>query len=1080
MSPSTRNKLLIGGGGAVLLIVVALLLAPSFIDLNSFKPQITAEVKKATGRDLVIEGPVSLSLLPTPSVGVTGVRFFNMPGAKNPDMVVVKSVTVRPSILALLTGNVEVSEVVLDQPKIVLEINAEGKPNWEFTPSVEGAKPAAPKPTSPKPLSLGALTFKDGTLIFSDSKSGLSVVAERANLTASVGSIDGPYSLVGSATVNGAPLTFDLGVGAKGSDGYATRVALSGGGGKIDFKGNLSALGPEARVTGTANVSADSLSGFIATLIGLVGLPAPSLPPLLAGKFSFEGDIELSQTAFAAKDFKMKQGEDSGSGSIAVTLKPALAVDGKLSIPKLNLDTWLATLSHPATSAATPATTPAASTANQPPPTTPAGTSDSLLANLNAKLALDVGEITYNKQAVRNVALELEARNGVVAVPKLNATLPGDMQVTARSTLSGDAARPTASGDFSLVAPKLRETLKWLAVDTSSLPADKLERLSVKGQMTSSKGEVQVPNAAVALDDLKATGGLTVSFGVPLSVVARVAVDTFDLDPFLAKSAGQKAGQSASTSADASGTTAAPASKAAAGPSLGLKAKIGKLIFNKQPVSDVDIDVALQGNTLKLNDIKVSNFATARFALRGSVADFGTPAPRPDVAFNFEATDMTRVLQAAGATAPADLGLVTASGGMSGSLEQLALKEFAVGAMGWNVKATGTLAMPGAAKGMPQSVGYKGNVVLNGQTLETTVDAKLAGRPNITATLKTAMLDLDKLKAAKPAAGPAHGPAAAKTADKPIDVSALRGFDGTLTLDAGTLVNSPLRLTNASLSASLKDGVLTVAHFKGGLFGGSLDLSGVVNATQPALTFDFKGDANSIYVGEMLRSISGKNTFGGTVKVTVDGKLNANSITVKGGGSTADQIKRSVTGGTQLGGHIFVGADKALTTLGGAATGVVGGVIDNTLGSALGIVGQSAGAGVTNMLNAASLLLNRFVNRDNPISGRIDIAGGVATDKGLVVQGDRATANISTRTDLASATTDTRVNFMIAEDSSAPYIVATVHGPLASPSYGVTRGSAKDPPGFVNTLEKGVTAPARSILPNVPTPKIPLPNIFGR
>jgi len=324
---------------------------------------------------------------------------------------------------------------------------------------------------------------------------------------------------------------------------------------------------------------------------------------------------------------------------------------------------------------------------------------------------------------------------------------------------------------------------------------------------------------------------------------------------------------------------------------MGLKAKISKLIFNKQPISDVDIDVALQGDTLKLNDVKVSNFATARFALRGSVADFGTPAPRPDVAFNFEAADMTRVLQAAGATAPADLGLVTASGGVSGSLEQLALTELAVGAMGWNVKATGTLAMPGAAKGMPQSVDYKGNVVLNGQTLETTVDAKLAGRPNVTATLKTAMLDLDKLNAAKPAAGPAHGPAAAKAADKPIDVSALRGFDGALTLDAGTLVNSPLRLTNASLSATLKDGVVTLAHFKGGLFGGSLDLSGVVNATQPALAFDFKGDANSIYVGEMLRSMSGKNTFGGTVKVTVDGKLNANGITVKGGGSTADQIK---------------------------------------------------------------------------------------------------------------------------------------------------------------------------------------------
>jgi len=134
MSPSTRKKVLIGAGGVIGVLIVALLVAPSFFDLNQYKPQIVSEVKKATGRDLVIDGPVSLSLLPLPEVSVTGVKFFNVAGAKNPNMVEVKSVTVRPSLLALLVGNIEVSEVTLVEPKIVLEINAEGKPNWEFTP----------------------------------------------------------------------------------------------------------------------------------------------------------------------------------------------------------------------------------------------------------------------------------------------------------------------------------------------------------------------------------------------------------------------------------------------------------------------------------------------------------------------------------------------------------------------------------------------------------------------------------------------------------------------------------------------------------------------------------------------------------------------------------------------------------------------------------------------------------------------------------------------------------------------------------------------------------------------------------
>ena len=177
---------------------------------------IAAEVKKATGRDLVLDGPIKLSLLPVPEVSISGVKFFNVPGSKNPNMVEVKSVTVKPSLLALLAGSIEVSEVTLVEPKIVLEINAEGKPNWEFAPSVAEAKPAAAKPSSPKPLSLGRLTIENGTLIFSDSKAGLSVVAEKANFSASVGSLEGPYSLAGGATVNGAPLKLDLAIERQG------------------------------------------------------------------------------------------------------------------------------------------------------------------------------------------------------------------------------------------------------------------------------------------------------------------------------------------------------------------------------------------------------------------------------------------------------------------------------------------------------------------------------------------------------------------------------------------------------------------------------------------------------------------------------------------------------------------------------------------------------------------------------------------------------------------------------------------------------------------------------------------------
>ncbi|WP_439611585.1 AsmA family protein [Reyranella sp.] len=1073
MTPTTRKRLLIGGGGIVALLVAVVVAAPALIDINSYKPLIVSQVKTATGRDLVIDGPISLSLLPTPTVSVTGVKFFNAAGSKNANMVEVKSVTVQPSLLPLLVGRIEVGEVTLVEPKIVLEINAAGKPNWEFAPSVAEAKPAAAKPSSPRPLSLGRLTIDNGTLIFSDSKAGLSVVGEKANFSASVGSIDGPYTLAGGATVNGAPLKLDLAVGARGANGHSADVTLQAGGGKLGFKGTLSELGAAAKVSGIASVSADSLTTFVGTLVKLSGQPEPPLPPLLAGKFTFDGAIDVSQTAFAARDFKMALGQDSGSGTLAITLKPKLGVEGKLSVPKLDLDRWLAALQQPSS----PATSPAPQAA----PAAPGNTNPSgggFFGDLNVKLALGIGEVIYNKQPVRSVALELEAKGGAVAVPKLAATLPGDMVLQAQSTLTGDAARPGVTGQFSLVGPKLRETLAWLAVDLSSVPPSKLQKLSLKGRMSSTGGNVQVSDAVFELDDLKGSGGVTVTFGVPLSIVTSVSLDTLDLDSFLVKTPAQQ--KPATPSSAATGPASAPA---VAGPSVGLKARVARLIYNKETIQGVDVDVALQGNTLRLNDIKISNLGGGRLAVRGSVANYSAPMPRPDIAFNFEAPDLSRVLKVAGTTAPSDLGAVSASGGIAGTVEQLTLRDVAVNMAGQSVKATGTLSLPGASRGAPQSAAYKGNLVLNGQSLDGSIDARLTGRTTVNADLRASVLDLDRIggsggggAAARPAG---RGQAAAA---KPIDTAPLRSMDGSLKLVAGTLISAPMRIGNAELVATLKDGVLTVQHFKGSLFGGSLALAGTVNATQPALSIDFRGDANNIFLGEMLRSTSGTNQFGSAIKVTVDGKLNANGITLRGGGTTSNQIRASMAGGAQLGGHIFIGADKALQMLGSMAAGAASTVIDQTLGNMLGAIGQR-GMSPTSMLNAISLVLNRFVNHDSPISGHVDIAGGVLTDRGLAVQGNRATARISTRTNLGASTTDTTVNFYIAEDGAAPYLITTARGAMSSPSLNVSRGTAKDPPGMASTLpgvqqlEQVLPGQPRSIIPNIP---IPIPNIFGR
>jgi hypothetical protein len=159
---------------------------------------------------------------------------------------------------------------------------------------------------------------------------------------------------------------------------------------------------------------------------------------------------------------------------------------------------------------------------------------------------------------------------------------------------------------------------------------------------------------------------------------------------------------------------------------------------------------------------------------------------------------------------------------------------------------------------------------------------------------------------------------------------------------------------------------------------------------------------------------------------------------LRGAGTTIAEIRASMAGRARVSGHIQARADKFLQTLGSAATGAVGSVLDATVGNIMSLFGDKGGAG--NVPNAISLVLNRFVNHDNALSGDIEIAGGVLTDKNLVLQGDRATGRIVTRTNLVNATTSTTVTFVLAEEPSTPYLIVTASGPLASPSIQATRG----------------------------------------
>ena len=126
------KKFLYGISALLGLTIVAALIVPGLIDWDRYRDQIIARASQELGRDLSVDGNISMSILPIPAFSVTGIRVANLEGAGTREMVQLKSLNVQVALLPLLAGSIEVTRIVLVEPEIILERLLAGRANWSL------------------------------------------------------------------------------------------------------------------------------------------------------------------------------------------------------------------------------------------------------------------------------------------------------------------------------------------------------------------------------------------------------------------------------------------------------------------------------------------------------------------------------------------------------------------------------------------------------------------------------------------------------------------------------------------------------------------------------------------------------------------------------------------------------------------------------------------------------------------------------------------------------------------------------------------------------------------------------------
>jgi len=456
------KKALIAIGALVALVVAALVILPSLVPADKIRAEVVAQVKAATGRDLTIDGKVSVSAFPSLSVQVNSVALSNPPGFQGKDLVRLGALDVRLKLLPILSGKVEVDSFVLVDPVITLEVDRQGRANWVFDTAKPAAAKAEAKPAETKQssgggaplsdISLGQVRIDNGKLSYIDAKAGTREEIDGINLAIELKNLDNPLKVKGGLKYHGKQIDLGADVAKPRAllDGTATPAELSVAteAVKLGFKGEAAG----ANVKGDIDLSVPSVRNLVAWATGKpLEAPASAFGPFsLKGKLAAAGTkVSLTQAAIALDAIKANGDFSVDTGGTRPNLK------GKLDIEALDVNPYLPP-EQPAGKGGTAA--PAGGTS-------PAAKSDwsdatidaSALKSADVDFALSVGSLTVKQIKIGKSALRLILDNGRLTADLsqlelykgagkgkfvLDGSQNGSVGLDAAFTLKGLAAEP--------------------------------------------------------------------------------------------------------------------------------------------------------------------------------------------------------------------------------------------------------------------------------------------------------------------------------------------------------------------------------------------------------------------------------------------------------------------------------------------------------------------------------------------------------------------------------------------------------------------------------------------------------------
>ena len=525
----------------VVIVIAGLLIAPAFIDIQDYKPELEKFISEKTGRPFAVGDDLSLSFFPWAGVSLSNLQLGNTAEFAEKDFVTVKSFEVRVKLLPLISKDVQIKRFILNEPHIVLVKNKDGRVNWS-QPDMAKGKSAAEKPIEKSPsttaetglpfkdLTVGDFSIKNGSLDWIDHTAGVRKKITALNMSLRDVSFERPVKISFSARLDNQPLSLEGTIGPIGKDFKQATIPLD-----LDLKaltelalklnGSLKNPGSNPGFDLAVDIKAFSPRKLLAALGR--DFPVVTADPKALDQVALKARLKGNQTKVSISNGILNLDESKLNFTIEASefSKPNLAFE--INLDRINLDRYLPPGSDKPPAAEKPAE-------KKPTDYTP-------LRKLILDGRIKIGQLVVSKAKIEDIIVRVIAKNGIINLNPLKLNMyQGNVSGIGKLNVQQDTPRTNVNLDVKniQVGPLLKDVLEKDILEgltnarvTLSMSGDDAavikKTLNGSGQVLFSDG------AIVGIDLAGMVRNVTAAFGLQQKPAQRPRTDFAELSaPF--------------------------------------------------------------------------------------------------------------------------------------------------------------------------------------------------------------------------------------------------------------------------------------------------------------------------------------------------------------------------------------------------------------------------------------------------------------------------------------------------------------------------------------------------------------------